>query len=128
MRWAAIAFVLIALLVWGWSVSAEEMTLRVPHPLAPGGVVWLQVQVGALGRDQQIDVTTDTGRMLGTISPFGVRSGQAAGTYTLPVPSDAIKDGHLSVRLTISQAGSPPRTPTAEELRGVKLIIPDTRQ
>jgi hypothetical protein len=101
------------------------MTLALPHPLTAGGIAWLQVQVGPIGRAEEIDVTTAAGQRLGTISPFGVRSGQAAGTYTLPVPADAIHDGRLSVRFTISQAGTAPRTPTAEELRGVKLIVPE---
>jgi hypothetical protein len=123
------AFVLVALLAWGWSmVSAQELTLTLPHPPAAGGVAWLQVRVGAIGRGQQIDVTTETGRRLGTISPFGVRSGEAAGTYTLPVPADAIHDGKLSVRVTISRAGTAPRTPTPEELRSVKLIVPGAGQ
>jgi hypothetical protein len=125
MRLAAVVFVFVALVEPGLSVSAEDMTLALPHPLAEGGIAWLQVQVGAIGRGQQIDVTTAAGQRLGVISPFGVRSGQAAGTYTLPVPADAIHDGRLSVRLTISQAGTAPRTPTNEELRGVKLIVPD---
>jgi len=124
MLWAAVIFVFAALAEPGLNVSAQEMTLALPHPLGPGDIAWLQVQVGAIGRGQEIDVTTDTGRMLGTISPFGVRSGQAAGTYAVPVPADAIHDGRLSVRLTISQAGTAPRTPTAEELRSVKLIVP----
>lgn len=54
---------------------------------------------------------------------FGVRVGQDAGTFTLPVPPDAIRDGRLAVRLKISQYGAPPRTATAQEVRGVKLTI-----
>jgi hypothetical protein len=128
MRWALVTFVFAAAMASSGSVASEEMTLALPHPLAGGGSAWLQVQVGAIGKGQQIDVTTDTGQMLGTISPFGVRSGQAAGTYTLPVPADAIHDGRLSIRLTISQAGTAPRTPTTEELRGVKLIVPEAQR
>ena len=125
MRCAAVVFVFAAVLTWNGGVAAEEMTLALPHPLAAGEIAWLQVQVGPIGRGEEIDVTTAAGQRLGTISPFGVRSGQAAGTYTLPVPGDAIHDGRLSVRLTISQAGTASRTPTAEELRGVKLIVPE---
>jgi hypothetical protein len=70
-----------------------------------------------------INVTTPSGQPLGTISPFGVRRGQDAGTYTLPVPPDAIRDARVSARLTISQPGAPPRAPTAQEVRGVKLNV-----
>jgi hypothetical protein len=54
------------------------------------------------------------------ISPFGVRSGQDAGTFTLPVPADAIRNGRLFVPLSITQFGAPPHTPTAEEVRSVR--------
>jgi hypothetical protein len=57
------------------------------------------------------------------VSPFGVRTGQDAGTYPVPVPKAAIRDGRLSIRLTISQPGGPPRAPTGEEVRGVKLGV-----
>jgi hypothetical protein len=46
-----------------------------------------------------------------------------AGTYTLLVPPEAIRDGRVSARLTISQPGAPPRAPTAREVRSVKLIV-----
>jgi hypothetical protein len=82
------------------------------------------VQVGAIRRGQEIDVTIASGQELGVISPFGVRSGQDAGTYTLPVPAGAIRNGRLSVRLSIIQSGAPTHTPTAEEVRSVKLIAP----
>jgi len=67
-------------------------------------------------------LTTASGQELGVISPFGVRIGQDAGTYTLPVPADAIRDGRIAVRLTITQDGAPPRRPTAKEVRSVKSL------
>jgi hypothetical protein len=60
---------------------------------------------------------------IGVVSPFGVRTGQDAGTYPLPVPKEAIRDGRLSIRLTISRPGGSPRAPTAGEVRGVKLGV-----
>ena len=38
--------------------------------------------------------------------------------------SVAIRNGRLSVRLSIIQSGAPTHTPTAEEVRSVKLIAP----
>jgi hypothetical protein len=84
--------------------------------------VWIDVQVGPLGGGREISVTTASGQQLGVISPFGVRTGQDAGTYTLPVPRDAIRDGRISIRLTITQFGAS-RAPTAQEVRGVKLNV-----
>lgn len=128
MRPIAAALALVALLAQSAIASADDTTLALPHPLAAGEIAWLEVQVGPIGRGQEIHVTTAAGQELGTISPFGVRSGQDAGTYTLPVPGDAIRNSRLSVRLTISQSGAPPREPTAQEVRSVKLIAPGAPQ
>src|SRR6266850_1301481 len=96
MRPAAAAFALFALLAQSENpASADEMTLVLSHPLRAGEIAWIEVQVGPIGRGQEIDVTTAAGQELGVISPFGVRRGQDAGTYTLPVPGDAIRDGRF---------------------------------
>lgn len=84
--------------------AAREMTLTLPHALRAGETVWLLVEVGAIGREQ-IELATQDGRPLGTISPFGIRSGQVAGTYSVPVPADALKDGRLALRLSLTQGG-----------------------
>lgn len=97
--------------------------LQLPHPLEAGETAFVIVQVGAIGRGQEVEVTTASGQSLGVISPFGVHAGQAAGTYPLPVPRDAVRDGRVSLRLTISQFGAPPRAPTAEEVRSVTLSV-----
>ena len=123
MRRSAAAFALLALLAQSGTASADEMTLVLPHPPGPGEIVWLEVEVGPIQRGQEIDVTTASGQELGVISRFGVRAGQSAGTYTLPMPANVFHDGRVSVRLTISQFGAPPRAPTAQEVRSVKLIV-----
>jgi hypothetical protein len=124
MRRSIGAFALLALLAQtGMAAPAGDMTLVLPHPLRPGEAAWLEIEVGPIQRGQEIDVTTASGEELGVISPFGVRTGQSAGTYTLPVPSSAIHDGRVTVRLTISQAAGSPRAPTAQEVRSVKLTV-----
>jgi hypothetical protein len=128
MRGAAAAFLLLLLLARsGIAESPGDMTpgaatLVLPHPLQTGETAWIQVQVGQIGRGQEIEVTTTSGRELGVISPFGLGAGQDAGTYTLPLPADAIQDGRVSLRLTITQFGIS-RAPTAQEVHGVTLAI-----
>jgi|SRR5271157_44695 len=123
-RRAAAVFALLALLAQsGIAASADDIALVLPHPPGPGEIAWLKVEVGPIQRGQEIDVTTASGQELGVISPFGVRAGQSAGTYTLPMPANVFHDGRVSVRLTISQFGAPPRAPTAQEVRSVKLIV-----
>jgi|SRR5436309_2920655 hypothetical protein len=128
MRPAVVAFALSAhLALNGHAASAQsaarDVTLELPHPLAADETAFVIVQVGAIGRGQELEVATAAGQPLGVVSPFSVRAGQDAGTYPLPVPRDAIRDGRLSLRLTISQLGAPPRAPTAEEVRSVKLSL-----
>jgi hypothetical protein len=103
--------------------AAQSMTLELPRPLAANETAFIEVQVGPVGRGRTIEVTTASGQPLGAVSPFGIRTGQDAGTYPLPVPQDAIRDGRLSIRLTISQPGGSPRAPTTDEVRGVKLGV-----
>jgi len=126
MRLAAAAFVLLALVAQN-PTAAQELTLALPHPLGAGETAFIEVQLGTLAKGRVVTVTTAAGQPLGTISPFGVRPGQNAGTYTLPVPAAAIRDGRLAIRLTISQPGGP-RAPTAQEVRGVKLGIGGAKQ
>ena len=103
------------------------MTLVLPHPLRAGETAWIVVKVGAIGRGQ-INVTTASGQELGVISSFGVQLGQEAGTYPLPLPADAVRDGRVSLRLEITQFGEPPRAPTAEEVQSVKLEVAGSSQ
>jgi hypothetical protein len=122
MRNVVAALVLVALgALRATAAAADDLTLVLPHPLRQGEMAWIEVQVGPIGR-REINVATAGGRQLGTISPFGVRFGQDAGTYTVPVPPDAIHDGRVTVRLTISQPGAQPRAPTATEVHDVKLL------
>jgi hypothetical protein len=119
---AALAL-LFALLAQSLSAAwAQDMTLTLPHPLAAGETAWIELQLGPIGR-QEIDITTAAGQPLGTVSPFGPRAGQDAGTYAFPVPADAIRDGRLTVRITITQPNGSPRPATEQEVRSVKLTV-----
>ena len=106
----------------GGRVAAQELTLALPHPLQPGEIAWLVVEVGPIGR-HEVTVSTAAGGIIGVISPFGPRAGLQAGTYALPLPTEAIEDGHVVVRLTITQDGGAPRAPTGEEVRRVTVRI-----
>jgi hypothetical protein len=123
MRPATAALALFALLAQGANAAlAQDMTLVLPHPLGAGETAWIELQLGPIGR-QQIDVTTASGQQLGVFSSYGPRAGQDAGTYALPVPADAISDGRVAIRITITQTNGPPRAPTEQEVRSVKLSV-----
>jgi hypothetical protein len=119
---AALAL-LFALLAQNMSAAwAQDMTLSLPHPLGAGETAWIELQLGPIGR-QEIDIITAAGQPLGTISPFGPRAGQDAGTYAFPVPAEAIHDGRVAVHITITQPNGPPRPATEQEVRSVKLSV-----
>jgi hypothetical protein len=126
MRPATAALAIVVLMAPGGNAAvaqdaAREVTLSLPRPLAAGDTPFLEVQVGPVARGRTIGITTATGQPLGTVAPFGGRAGADAGTFTVPVPRDAARDGRLTVRLTISQPDGSTRAPSAEEVRGVKL-------
>jgi hypothetical protein len=124
-RWT-IVLTLATSLAYGAEQGEMERTLTLPHSLAPGANAWLEVQVGPLAPGQRVRITTEAGELLGAISPFGRAERQQAGTYSLPVPSDAIRNDTLSVIVTVTEAHKPSRAPTPAEVRSLKLLAPDT--
>ncbi|MGF7172629.1 hypothetical protein [Azospirillum doebereinerae] len=109
------------------AAADDVVTIALPQALRPGETAFVQVTVGVIVRGQEVEVTTADGRPIGTVSPFGIRSGGEAGTYTMPVPADEIRDGRLSLRLLITQSNGPPRPPTVDEVKGVTLSVVGTR-
>jgi hypothetical protein len=122
---ATLAFIVFLVLV-AHAEEGETVTLTLPHRLQPGETAWIELSIGSLARGAELDISTTAGQFLGAISPFGIRSGQQAGTYTVPVPNDVLENSHVSVRLWIVQDDRPPRPPTATEVKSVRLKISAT--
>ena len=125
---AVASLVLLALLTLPACAAAAggETVLVLQHPLRAGESVWVAVEVGVIQRGQEILVSTTSGLVIGTVSPFGIRAGQEAGAYVLPVPAEAVRDGRLSLRLRITRFDGPPRAPTAQEVKSLKLSVTRT--
>jgi hypothetical protein len=117
----------LALLVQTAGAPGRVVDLVLPRSLSENESVVVEVKLGVLPRGAEILVETTSGRMLGVISPYGIRPGNEAGTYTVPVPRDAISNERISLRITLSHNHSK-RTPTTQELRTVQLIITSTDQ
>jgi hypothetical protein len=98
------------------------MTLTLPHALRKGETAWLLVEVGSIDANQ-IQLMTRDGHPLGTISPYGVRSGQATGTYTVPLPADDLVDGKIALRVSVIESGQTQRAPTTTEVKSLHLLI-----
>ncbi|HKP05423.1 MAG TPA: hypothetical protein VJU77_18890 [Chthoniobacterales bacterium] len=117
------AFAFVALLVrFAGAADWREVDSILPRALEAGETAFIQVQVGTLARGKEIEVTTTSEHELGVISPHGIRTGQEAGIYTLPVPSEFIVNGHIIVRLSLSYRGAH-RAPTNEEVKSVRVKI-----
>ncbi|MEJ0025555.1 MAG: hypothetical protein WDN01_05955 [Rhizomicrobium sp.] len=122
MRIAAAALALFALLGQPASAAAARVvTIAVPRTVPASENLVLRVRAGVLPRGAEIDVYGE-GALLGTVSPFAVRGGQGAGTYTIPLPDRLARRGRVTIRLVLTEAGAPPRAPTRRELRGVALV------
>lgn len=100
----------------------RAMTLTLAHEPRADERVTLVVTVGVIPRGARIVVTTPTGRLLGTISPYGIRAGREAGTYTVPVPVDALSGRCLSVRLSLELAGKH-SAPTKKQVKRVRVQV-----
>lgn len=124
MRPLRAALALSVLLAQATGVGAapgRTITLTLPSPGARGHFAILEVTVGSLPSGAEIDVTGPSGERLGTISPFNLKANAQAGTFSLPLPPSAVKDGRVTIVLSLRVAGES-RTPTADEVKAVKLV------
>lgn len=103
--------------------AGRVVSLRLPHALRAGEVMWVELKVGVIERGAEIEVATTGGESLGVISPYGIRSGAPAGAYTVPVPPGAASGGRVKLRLTLNRYGRAKRAPTSKEVKGVRLRI-----
>ncbi len=123
MNRAAAAFALAMLFALCGRAAAQDKTLMLTQPLHAGDTAYIEVTLGMIGPGQEVEITTPGGRTLGVISPHGIRAGHAAGTYILPLPVDAICHGRVAVMLKITRSDAAPRMPTADEVRGVRVVV-----
>lgn len=108
------------------AAPGRVVKLVLPREPAVDESVWLEVKLGVIERGAEVELETTSGRFLGVISPHGIRTGDEAGTYTVPVPPDAVSNKRLSLRLTLSRRGKK-RAPTLKEVKKVSLKITPTK-
>jgi hypothetical protein len=122
--------VLLALCIGCLAQTPKQQVYDLPLPqaAAPGQMLVARVSVGLLKPHQRIIVRTRNGEIAGSISPFGYQARQNSGAYTIPLPGNAAKDGHVRLLLQVEEKGIPTRAPTADELRSIDLAyVPVTR-
>ena len=102
--------------------TARKVTLVLPHELRGDETATILVKVGVIPRGAEIAITTTSGRSLGVISPYGIRAGREAGTYTVPLPADAITGRRVPLLVPLHFRGAQ-RAPTAKEVKKVRVKI-----
>jgi len=117
-----------ALLVQTASAPGRVVNLVLARNLAAKEGLTVELKLGVLERGDEIRVETMSGKLLGAISPYGIRSGREAGTYTVPVPPELVSNKRLSLRVILDQHSRGKRAPTNQELRSVRLQITPSRQ
>lgn len=105
----------------------QVVNLVLPRSLATDESLAVELKLGVLERGDRIEVESMSGKLLGAISPYGIRAGEEAGTYTVPVPPELVANNRVSLRIILDQHSRGKRAPTNKELRGVRLQITSTR-
>ena len=116
-----------ALLSQTGGAPGRVVNLVLPRSLNAEEGVSVELKLGVLERGAAIKLETTSGRKLGTITTYGIRSGEEAGTYTVPVPPEVISNNRLSLRIILDQHSRGKRAPTDQELRAVRLQITPRR-
>jgi hypothetical protein len=124
MRWHPICLVGMLLLVGpaGAAESSGVIELTPPRAAVAREAIWLKVTIGRLPRGALLRVTTEDGRLVGTISPFGATLGQAAQEYTLALPRNVTEGAVVRLRLDLEEPNGTSRAPNSGEVLGVALV------
>ena len=112
-----------ALLLQTGGAPGRVVNLVLPRSLHEDEGLAVELKLGVLERGAAIKIETTSGRNLGTISPYGIRSGEEAGTYTVPVPPEVVSNNRVSLRIILDQHSRGKRAPTDQELRAIRLQI-----
>jgi len=123
MRRAKLVLALALLCTQGGCWAARDaIVLKLPPAHAQGDTLYLEIELGVVGAGQEIEMTTEDGRLLGVVSPHAIRPGRAAGTYTLPLPAEAIDRGRLRVRVNVTRSDAPVRPASEQEVRSLRIV------
>lgn len=130
MRRFVIALACMLLLACAHATQAGDVVvIALPRPVAAGERILLEVELGVLGSGEEIVLRTPDGRLIGTASPHGIRPGNAAGTYVVPVPAEIASEPpvrhQLPIRLLVERAGAAVRPARADEVRSVRAVVPE---
>lgn len=111
------------LLGTGPVIAQESSTIELVAPRSPsrGDGVEIQITTGQLPRGGRLIVSTEQGKILGAVDPFGPPTGSS--TATVPIPNSAVAGRSVRLRLQVMAPGVSPRPPRPDEVRGVEVLV-----
>ena len=125
-------FAAAALLAWLWPAvpwaaeppNAATVTVALPRPVATNEAPALTIQVGVIPRGAEIEIESPAGDSIGSVSPFAIRPNHPAGTYVFPLKPAMVRDGRVTVVVSVALGGMPSRAPTPDEVQrlGIEYI------
>jgi hypothetical protein len=111
------------------SNAVNEIALRLPRDPAKDEDITASISVGILPAGARISVTTDDGKIAGTIAPYGRIPGMKSGDHSIPIARSAVKKGIVTLHMEVLQRNRAPRAPLKSEVEGAKLVlVPVTRE
>src|ERR1044072_6252994 len=116
-----------ALLVQTASAPGRVVNLVLPRDMTTDDRLAVELKLGVLQRGDVIRVESMSGKLLGAISPYGLRSGEEAGTYTVPVPAELVSNKRVSLRIVLDHDSRSNAAPAKRVLSNVRLQIAPPR-
>jgi hypothetical protein len=104
------------------NAESGAVTVTLPRAAGAGEAVWLELHAGNLARGAILQVRSSTGALLLAVaSPTGA-VGQGAGTFKVPIPSNLVAEGKVSLKLEVKEPGAPARPPRPGEVESIEPI------
>ncbi len=106
--------------------AAEDfrvVELAPPRQVAEGEAIEVQITAASLPRGSVLTVSSESGQVLGSVSPFGQGFTRGPSTATVPVPRSALVAGRVRLRIQVREPGKPPRPPQESEIQKVELVL-----
>ena len=105
------------------------VSIQMPRDPANDEDITANISVGILPQGATISVTTDDGKITGSISPYGYIPGAKAGNHAIPIERSAVKDGKVTLHMEVLERDKAARPPLKSEVEGAELLlVPVTRE
>jgi hypothetical protein len=104
--------------------NKDNAVLKLPRERRSDEELAARVWVGELPARTRIIVRLKSGRVAGTITPYGSNPGRKAGVFTVPIPDDAVVNGTVTLRFEVAdRLADHGRPPSDKEVERTELAF-----